>query len=64
MNSVPFKCHIDTSNPACALGEKLKVPVYAFLREPLERVYGKAFYLALEQAAALHEAPAHSKQKK
>ena len=51
-------------NPACALGEKLKVPVYAFLREPLERLYGKAFYLALEKAAALHEAPAHSKQKK
>lgn len=49
-------------NPACALGEKLKVPVYAFLREPLERLYGKAFYLALEKAVALHQEGSVSKK--
>lgn len=38
--------------PACSLGKKLKVPVYAFLKEPLTRLYGDAFYEALEQAAA------------
>ncbi len=34
--------------PACALGEELKVPVYKFLKEPLIRKYGKAFYQELE----------------
>ena len=38
-------------NPACALGKKLKVPVYEFLKEPLTRKYGEAFYKALEQIA-------------
>jgi hypothetical protein len=38
-------------NPACALGKKLEVPVYEFLKEPLIRKYGKDFYQALEQAA-------------
>jgi hypothetical protein len=37
--------------PACAFGKKLKVPVYQFLKEPLIRLYGEAFYNALEQAA-------------
>lgn len=37
--------------PACGLGKKLKVPVYAFLKEPLVRLYGEAFYEALEKAA-------------
>jgi hypothetical protein len=26
--------------PACSCGEMLKVPVYKFLKEPLERAYG------------------------
>ena len=51
-------------NPACALGEKLKVPVYAFLREPLERLYGKPFYLALEKASELHRSSETEKNKK
>lgn len=38
-------------SPACALGEKLKVPVYAFLKEPLERAFGKQFYKALDTIA-------------
>ena len=37
---------------ACALGEELKVPVYRFLKEPLIRKYGPAFYNELEEVAA------------
>ncbi|MFM1795085.1 MAG: hypothetical protein RL642_1470 [Bacteroidota bacterium] len=39
-------------SPGCKLGEELQVPVYKFLKEPLERAYGKSFYKALEQIAA------------
>lgn len=42
-------------NPACALGKKLKVPVYAFLKEALVRKFEEEFYVALEKAALLHE---------
>lgn len=38
-------------SPACALGEKLKVPVYQFLKEPLIRKYGEGFYNALDTIA-------------
>ncbi len=38
-------------SPACALGEKLKVPVYQFLKEPLIRKYGEDFYTALDTIA-------------
>ena len=38
-------------NPACALGKKLNIRTYEFLKEPLIRKFGEAFYLALEQAA-------------
>lgn len=38
-------------SPACALGEKLKVPVYQFLKEPLIRKYGEEFYQALHEIA-------------
>jgi len=38
-------------SPACALGEKLKVPVYQFLKEPLIRKYGEDFYNALDTIA-------------
>ncbi|MBS1668737.1 MAG: DUF3109 family protein [Bacteroidetes bacterium] len=31
-------------NPGCVLGEKLKVPVYVFLKEPLIRKYGEEVY--------------------
>lgn len=37
--------------PACAFGKKLKVPVYSFLKEPIIRKYGEAFYEALDKAA-------------
>jgi len=38
-------------NPACALGKKLKVPTYEFLKEALIRKYGEEFYNALDKAA-------------
>ena len=38
-------------SPACSLGKKLQVPVYQFLKEPIIRKYGQAFYEALEKAA-------------
>jgi hypothetical protein len=41
----------DMCNPACVLGEKLKVPTYVFLKEPLIRKYGEDFYGVLEQVA-------------
>ena len=37
--------------PACACGEKLNVPVYKFLKNPLIRKYGKAWFKELEIAA-------------
>ena len=38
-------------SPACALGKKLKMPLYQFLKEPLIRKFGMEFYVTLEQAA-------------
>lgn len=40
--------------PACSLGKKLQVPVYQFLKEPIIRKYGEAFYDALDKAAKIH----------
>lgn len=37
--------------PACKCGEKLDVPVYKFLKTPLERKYGKNWFKKLELAA-------------
>ena len=34
--------------PACACGEKLDVPVFRFLKEPLIRAYGEEFFKELE----------------
>ena len=33
---------------ACACGEKLDVPVFRFLKEPLIRAYGEEFFEELE----------------
>lgn len=38
-------------NPACALGKKLKVPVYEFLKDALIRKYGEKFYDAIDMIA-------------
>ena len=41
----------DICAPACACGEKLDVPVYKFLKEPLIRAFGPEFYKELEIVA-------------
>jgi hypothetical protein len=38
-------------NPACALGKKLQVPTYEFMKEALMRKYGKGFFNALDSIA-------------
>ena len=45
----------DVCRPAVKKGEMLDLPVYRFLREPLERRFGEAWYAELEEvASALH----------
>lgn len=41
-------------NPGCALGKKAKMPVYEFLKEPLERKFGTEFYTTLHEIAVEH----------
>jgi len=41
----------DICKPACACGEKLKVPVYKFVKNALLRKFGKEWYQQLELAA-------------
>ncbi|MBC2838384.1 DUF3109 family protein [Robiginitalea sp. SC105] len=41
-------------DPACSLGEELKVPIYKFVREALIRKFGQAWYDELELVAARH----------
>jgi len=41
-------------SPACALGKKLKLPVYQFLKEALVRKFGTEFYDTLHQIAVEH----------
>jgi hypothetical protein len=48
---------IDICSPACDLGEKLKVPVYKFLEQPLIQRFGQEWYNALsavDEAGILH----------
>ena len=40
--------------PGCALGKKLKMPVYIFLKEAIMRRFGIDFYDALHQVAIEH----------
>jgi len=42
----------DICNPACALGQSLKVPVYKFLKEPIIREFGSAFFAELVKIEA------------
>ena len=53
-NRVNYEPREKLCNPACALGKKLEVPTYEFLKEPLIRKYGEEFYHALDKAAKLH----------
>ena len=48
---VNYEPREDNCKAACALGKKLKVPVYEFLKEPLIRRFGEEFYEALEVTA-------------
>ena len=41
-------------SPGCALGKKLKVPVYEFLKEAIIRKFGPEFYDTLHQVAIEH----------
>jgi hypothetical protein len=41
-------------SPACALGKKLKLPVYQFLKEAIIRKFGTGFYDALHEVAVAH----------
>lgn len=41
----------DLCSAACTLGEKLKVPVYQFLKDALTRKYGEEFYETLKAVA-------------
>jgi len=41
----------DICKAACELGKKEQLPVYKFLKEPLIRKYGEAFYEELDAAA-------------
>lgn len=43
-------------SPACALGKKLEVPVYEFVKDSLVRKYGVKFYEALDKFAKLQKA--------
>ena len=49
---VNYQPREDHCKAACALGKKLKVPVYQFLKEPLVRKFGEEFYEALDATAA------------
>ena len=49
---VNYEPREDNCKAACALGKKLKVPVYQFLKEPLIRKFGEKFYEALDATAA------------
>lgn len=42
---------IGICEPGCILGEKLGVPLYKFLKEPIIRAYGETFYQQLEEVA-------------
>ncbi|MBS1650696.1 MAG: DUF3109 family protein [Bacteroidetes bacterium] len=44
----------DICKPACACGEKLNVPVFKFLKEPIERKFGKNWFKKLEKIAKLY----------
>ena len=41
-------------SPACELGEKMSVPLYIFLKNPLIRRFGEEWYEALRQTIESH----------
>ncbi|HXH19941.1 MAG TPA: DUF3109 family protein [Chitinophagales bacterium] len=51
-------------NPACTLGQSLKMPLYKFVKEALVRKFGQGFYGALERAAEMHSSTPGGKHSK
>ena len=49
---VNYEPREDLCSAACSLGQKLKVPVYVFLKDALIRKYGPGFYEILEATAS------------
>ncbi len=41
----------DICDPGCALGQKTGLRIFEFLKEPLERKYGEAWYASLKEMA-------------
>jgi hypothetical protein len=52
--------HWKVCAPACSLGSERKVPVFRFLKDPLIRAYGSAWY---EEAELVHEALEQERRK-
>lgn len=48
---VNYEPREESCKAACALGKRMKVPVYQFLKEPLTRKFGGQFYDALDASA-------------
>lgn len=48
---VNYEPREDLCAAACTLGDKIKMKVFVFLKEPLIRKYGEEFYQALAEAA-------------
>ncbi len=47
--------HWPICDDACALGKELQVPVYKFLKEPLERKFGSVWFEELSKVANTHK---------
>jgi hypothetical protein len=62
-NRVNYEPREKLCNPACALGKKLEVPAYEFLKEPLIRKYGEEFYNALDKVIKMQAAKKEIKVK-
>jgi hypothetical protein len=40
----------DVCNDACTLGQSLKLPIYNFCKDSIERAYGEEFYQIMDEA--------------
>lgn len=49
-------------SPACALGARLKMPLYRFLKEPLIRRFGAEWYAELDEVAKAYKARGKSRK--
>jgi len=58
---VNYEPREDLCSAACTLGEKLKVPVYVFLKDALTRKYGTEFYETLDATAQYMKPKAQKK---